>query len=612
MKQKIVFQKSGKIHNIHLDRIAIIYIRQSTIQQVQRHVESTKLQYALANKAESFGWAKQLITIIDDDLGCSGSNTEGRPGFQRLVSEVSMNKVGIILGIEMSRLARSCRDWHQLLEVCALFNTLIGDADGVYDPTNYNDRLLLGLKGTMSEAELHIIKQRMVEGKRAKAKRGELGMQLPRGYIKRTSGEIVKDPDEQVQNIIQLIFDLFRKFSTLNKVLKYLVVNKIHLPDRIRSGINKGDLSWNRPNRATLTNMLHNPIYAGAYVYGRRPTDNKKKKPGRPATGRVTVHMGEWEVCIKDHLPAYISWEQYENNRQQLIKNTNKVMGFSRGGASLLTGLLICGHCGLRMSPSYNSVSKTRRYSCSRMATDYGEPLCQSLQGECLDNVVINWVLKALEPASLEISLQVACDIETEQKKLNKNWQQRLERGNYEVQRSYRQYNSVDPENRLVARNLEKNYENALLEEEKLKQQYDKFLLQKPNSLSTEERDAIRKLSSNIKLIWNSSVTTDQDRQQILRQVLDRIVITVLDQTEKTSVQLHWAGGHITSDYFNRPVAKLEQLSYYKELLARIRNLHIDGHKASEIALIINSEGWKPPKRREDFNSSRDIIEFCV
>jgi DNA invertase Pin-like site-specific DNA recombinase len=255
---------NGKIQGHHQDRLAIVYIRQSTLQQVERHGESTKLQYGLVEKAYHFGWPKDRVVVIDDDLGRSGSNAEGRPGFQRLVAEVGLDRVGMILGIEISRLARSCRDWYQLLEVCSLFRTLIADTDGIYDPASYNDRLLLGLKGTMSEAELHVLKQRMVEGKKAKARRGELGMQLPRGYIKRPSGEIIKDPDEQVQSTIQLVFDLFDQFSTVNAVLKYLVKNNIKMPDRERLGLQKGDLKWNRPNRPTLSNLLHNPIYAGA------------------------------------------------------------------------------------------------------------------------------------------------------------------------------------------------------------------------------------------------------------------------------------------------------------------------------------------------------------
>lgn len=260
------------------DRLVIVHIRQSTLQQVERHSESTKLQYALVEKAYSLGWAKDRVIVIDEDLGRSGAHSEGRPGFQRLVTEVGLDHVGLILGIEMSRLARSCRDWYQLLEVCALFKTLIGDTDGIYDPTSYNDRLLLGLKGTMSEAELQVLKQRMIEGKKNKARRGELGMRLPMGYMSRPSGEVIKDPDEQAQTVIKMVFDLFDRFLTINAVLKYLVKNNIKMPLREYHGINKGDLVWRRPNRITLGNLLHNPIYAGAYVYGRRPTDHRKKK----------------------------------------------------------------------------------------------------------------------------------------------------------------------------------------------------------------------------------------------------------------------------------------------------------------------------------------------
>ena len=366
------FSHPGKIEPHHHDRIAIVYIRQSTLQQVERHSESTKLQYALVGKAHGMGWPKERVMVIDDDLGKSGANAEGRPGFQRLVAEVSLDHVGIIIGIEMSRLARSCRDWHQLLEVCSLFRTLIADTDGVYDPGNYNDRLLLGLKGTLSEAELHVIKQRMLAGKKAKAKRGELGMQLAMGYVKHPSGETLKDPDEQAQSTITLVFTLFDRYRTINGVLKHLVKHKMQMPHRIRGGLQKGELEWRRPNRVTLSNMLHNPIYAGAYVYGRRPTDPRKKKPGRPSTGRVSVNPEEWEVLIKDKLPAYICWEEYDRKQRQLQMNSSQGTGTPKHGPSLLSGLVICGRCGLRMATYYSSQGKKLRYSCNRMAIDYG------------------------------------------------------------------------------------------------------------------------------------------------------------------------------------------------------------------------------------------------
>jgi len=343
----------SKVQRHHRERVAVVYVRQSTAQQVTRHPESTRLQYGLVDRALMLGWERSQVQVIDDDLGKSGVTAQGRAGFQRLVSAVSLNQVGLVLGIEMSRLARSCRDWYQLLEVCGLFGTLIGDWDGIYDPGDYNDRLLLGLKGTMNEAELYLIKQRMLAGKRAKANRGELGMALSRGYVRQPSGEVAKDPDEQVQTTILLIFDEFERLGSLNGVLQYLVRHHISLPRRVRSGLHKGDLEWHAPNRATLADLLHNPIYAGAYVYGRRPTDPRRRQAGRPATGRLVAKPDQWSVLHKDRLPAYISWEQFERNQRQMEANSARGMGAVRNGPSLLSGLVICGRCGLRMTASY-------------------------------------------------------------------------------------------------------------------------------------------------------------------------------------------------------------------------------------------------------------------
>ncbi|HME28010.1 MAG TPA: recombinase family protein [Acetobacteraceae bacterium] len=324
-----------KIHRRHQERTAMVYIRQSTVQQVERHQESTRLQYALVDRALHFGWDRPSIVVVDDDLGRSGASIEGRPGFQRLVAEVGLGRVGMVLGVEMSRLARSCRDWHQLLEICALFDTLIADADGVYDPANFNDRLLLGLKGTMSEAELHILKARMLEGKRAKARRGELGKLVPMGYMLRPSGEVVLDPDEQAQATIRLVFDLFDRFRTVGKVMRYLVDHDIQMPVRVHSGTRKGELEWHRVNRVSLHNLFSNPIYAGAYVYGRRPTDPRKHKPGRPGTGRRSCPPEEAEVFLPGHLPSYISWEQYQRNRTQLRSNKAAATGIARAGQAV-------------------------------------------------------------------------------------------------------------------------------------------------------------------------------------------------------------------------------------------------------------------------------------
>jgi DNA invertase Pin-like site-specific DNA recombinase len=598
-------RRSEKIQGYHRDRSAVVYVRQSTLQQTQRHQESTRLQYGLAERALELGWARSQVQVIDDDLGKSGSTAEGRLGFQRLVSEVSLNHVGIVLGIEMSRLARSCRDWYQLLEVCGLFGTLIGDLDGIYDPSDYNDRLLLGLKGTMSEAELHVLKQRMLAGKRAKAERGELGMQVPMGYIRRPSGEVIKDPDEQVQGIVALIFAQFERRGTLNGVLKYLVAHHIELPHRVRSGSGKGDLEWHRPNRVTLSNLLHNPIYAGAYVYGRRPIDPQRQQPGRPATGKRVAQPEHWAVLLKERLPAYISWAQFEHNRRQLEANTAQGLGAIRRGPSLLSGLVICGRCGLRMSPVYQNNGSRLRYDCSRMAVDYGEAHCQSLVGQVLDDLVSQQVLRALEPAALEISLKVAEDVEAERQQLHRHWQQRLERAQYQVERAARQYQAVEPEHRLVARTLERQWEEALAAEAALKADYERFLTQQPVTLSAEERAAIRRLASDIPALWHAPTTTAADRQAIIRQLVERVIVTVQGDSERVQVQIHWLGGHGTQATLIRPVARVDQLSYYPQLMARVAALHAEGYQGTAIASLLNAEGWHPPKRCETFNGAR-------
>jgi DNA invertase Pin-like site-specific DNA recombinase len=592
-----------KIHRAHYDRLAAVYVRQSTPQQLIRHQESTRLQYGLVERALALGWAQPQVLVIDEDLGKSADSMAGRSGFQRLVAEVSLAHVGIILGLEMSRLARSNRDWHHLLEVCALFGPLIGDLDGIYDPTDYNDRLLLGLKGAMSEAELHILKQRMMAGKRAKAARGALGMPVPMGYVRRPSGEVAKDPDEQAQAVIALIFDQFARVGTIHAVLRYLVQHQIRVPQRVRFGPNKGELVWRRPNRTTLSNLLHHPIYAGAYTYGRRPTDPKRKQPGRPSTGRLVAKPEECQVLLPDRMPAYISWEQFERNRRQLEANTQAGLGVIRYGPSLLAGLVVCGRCGLRMASAYNNNGAGLRYSCAREQVDYGGAICQSLTGAPLDAWMSELVLQALEPAALEVSLAVAADVEAQRQRLHQHWAKRLERAGYEVERAARQYHAVEPENRLVARTLERHWEEALAHEEQLKADHRRFLAAQPVTLSAREREAIRRLASDLPALWHAETTTAADRQAILRQLVERVVVTVQGESEQVALEVHWIGGHRTRTQRLRPVARLDQLSYYPALLARVAALHQQGLRRGAIAEVLNAEGWRPAKRRPTFTA---------
>lgn len=351
------------------------------------HQESTQLQYGLVERAKAWGWQAEQVLIIDDDLGKSGSSSVGRLGYQRLVAEVSLGHVGLILGLEMSRLARSNKDWHGLLEVCALFNTLIADQDGIYDPSDHNDRLLLGLKGSMSEAALHVIKQRMHEGKRNKARRGELSFAVPSGYLRHPSGEITLDPDEEVQAVMKLIFNKFEELGTLHALLRYLSKHQIKLGIRRREGEPKGELLWRRANRMTLQNLLKQPLYTGAYASGRRQVDPHKQRPEAAGSGRVVGDMKDYHALIKDPFPAYISWAQYEANLARLKANQAKAetLGAVRHGPALLAGLLVCGHCGKRMFVRYGGPKQLPSYLCGRAATDYGLPGCQYLPGEPLD-----------------------------------------------------------------------------------------------------------------------------------------------------------------------------------------------------------------------------------
>lgn len=595
--------RSEKILPCHWERLAVVYVRQSTLQQVLEHQESTRLQYGLASRAQALGWSQERILVIDDDLGKSGASAQGREGFQRLVAEVGLNHVGLILGVEMSRLARSSKDWHQLLEICALFGTLIADLDGIYDPSQYNDRLLLGLKGTMSEAELHILKQRMVQGKLNKARRGELHFHLPIGYVRRPSGEVTFDPDEQAQQVVKLIFRKFEELGTLNAVLRYLVKHNIEIGVRTQTGLNKGDLEWRRPNRVSLQNILKSPVYAGAYVYGRRQIDLRKQAAGRPYTGRVMSPPDEWSVLLKDRYPAYICWEQYQQNLARLKSNQARAdeLGAVRQGSSLLSGLLVCGKCGCRMTVQYHR-GKHHRYTCCRQATDYGGEVCQYIAGATLDQHVSQQVLRALEPAALELSLEAAMHLEQERSDLDRLWQQRLERAAFETERAGRHYRLIEPENRLVARHLAREWEEKLLAQQQLQEDYQRFCHQQPRVLSTDEREAIRQFAENIPALWHATTTTHAQRQEIIRQVIVRVLVHVEGESEQVQLDIEWVGGTCTQEHIIRPVAKLTQLSNYAQLCERICALVSAGMSPEEIAQCLNQEGFHPPKRRTTFS----------
>lgn len=598
-----------KIHRRHLEQLAIVYIRQSSMQQVHRNQESTKIQYGLVRLAQQLGWAADRIDVIDDDLGVSGASAIGREGFQRLLTEVALDHVGLIVGVEMSRLARSNKDWHQLLELCARFGTLIADLDGLYDPSHYNDRLLLGLKGTMSEAELHILRQRLLQGKLHKARRGELGVPVPTGYLRQASGEVVLDPDEEVQLAVRTVFEEFEHIGTIHGLLRALVARGVQIGVRRRTRPDLGRLEWRRVHRGMIVNILRNPIYAGVYAYGRRQVDPRRQRPGRSGTGRTPLLLApdQWQVCLRDRLPTYISWEQYERNQMRLKTNRDRhpTGGVHRNGAALLGGLLVCGRCGYRMSVQYGKSPNGRRYGryvCGHTAAVRGEAVCSSLCTAPLDELIAQLALKAIEPAALEVSLRVSEQIERERQKSEALWQKRLQRARYEAERAERQYHAVEPENRLVARTLERSWEEKLEAERGLQEEHRRQREQQLRHLTEKERDTIRSLATNLPALWAAPTTTPADRKQVLRLLIDRVAATVDKGSEWVDVVVQWSGGHETRTQIRRPVGKLVSLARHEELLTEIRRLRGDGYGAREIADVLNRDGWVTATQRNTFN----------
>lgn len=597
--------RSDKILTHHLERLAVVYVRQSTQQQVQEHQESTRLQYNLVRRAEALGWPASQILVIDDDLGKSGTTAEGRDGFQRLVAKVSLDQVGLILGVDISRLARSSKDWHQLLEICVIFKTLISDLDGIYDPAQYNDQLLLGLKGTLSVAELHTLKQRMQQGVLQKARRGELPFRLPTGYIHSPAGDIILDPDEQVQTVVRLMFQKYEALGTINGVLRYMAQHDIRFGMRSYRRGHQGELEWRRATQSTLNQLLTNPLFAGVYAYGRRQADPRKQKPGHRGTGRVSVPPEQWHARLEQHVPAYIPWAQFQRNLARLKANQNRANqpGAVRTGAALLPGLLFCGHCGNRMAVSYRQDSQTYSYRCCALVQRYGVESCQRIAGQGLDAFISQQVLAALQPTALEVSLATAARLEQDREERHRLWQQRLERADFEAQRAERHYLQVEPENRLVARQLGRDWEAKLAAQQQLQADYEQFLQQQPRTLSRQEQQAIRALAADIPALWTAATTTVVQRKEMMRQLIAKITVQAEGQSERVQVHIDWLGGNRTSGLLLRPVGKYTQLSYYPQLCERIRVLKGRGLTAAAIAEQLNQDGFRPPKHTQTFKS---------
>jgi len=462
--------RSQKITTTHLQRKAVVYIRQSTTKQVRLNPESQHNQRALAERAELLGWPKERIVMLDADLGHSGASTTGRDDFTLLTADVALGHVGIIFGWEVSRLARNNADWYHLLDLACVVGTLIADIEGVYDPRSYNDRLLLGLKGTMSEAELHMMRQRLDAGRLSKVARGDYIQHLPTGLVRTPDGRVEFDPDEQVRTAIALVFSTFAELGSGMKTLRYLAAHHILLPRHQTSGLLKGELLWKEPTESVLIEILHNPAYAGAFVYGRRPTDPMRHKPGRRGSGVVRKPMEEWVTIQHGVYPAYISWEQYLQNQARLADNMTAIQeksasqrsgrGAPREGKALLQGMMCCGMCGYRMRVAYKPAT---RYLCDGLKRHYVGKACFSLDGACIEEVVAQAFFEALQPTQLDALQALLAQQEQSLEQLKQYWRDQVSRATYAAHLARRRYEAVGPANRLVAASLEKSWEEKLV-----------------------------------------------------------------------------------------------------------------------------------------------------
>ena len=512
-----------KIRLDHLERPAFVYVRQSTLFQVRENTASTARQYDLVQRAHELGWSKASITVIDQDQGLSGSSAVGRDGFQFLIAQVGLGQAGAVLSLEASRLARSCSDWYRLLEICALTDTLVIDEDGVYDPSQYADRLLLGILGAMSEAELHWLRNRLLGGKLARAEQGELRMRPPVGLVFDAAKRLVLDPDEEVQQAVRLLFTLFEQTGSALAVVKHFGDHHLLFPDRLWGKARDGELLWKPLRHGRVLDVLHNPRYAGVYVYGRTQTHTRTLPHETPRVkGRTRrVAAADWPIVRHDSHPGYLSWEQFLRNQQRLDDNCtvrgNDRRGAVRTGHALLQGLVLCGQCGRRMSVRYTRNGTTPSYECNQVHKQQSGRTCQFVRGDGVDAAVSRLFLEAIQPAQLQVSLATLGQLEDQARQVERQWQLRLERARYEADLARRRFLAIDPENRLVGRNLEKDWNEKLVAVEQLEREQAALPAGAALRLSPEERQRILNLAEDLPALWHAPTTTPAERKQLLR-----------------------------------------------------------------------------------------------
>ena len=534
----------NKIAAEHKGRQACIYVRQSTSGQVIHHLESQRLQYRLVERAKELGWSEGYIRVIDSDLGMTASGCVDRLGFQELLSAVCEGKIGAIFSIEASRLARNGREWHTLLEICGIMRTVLVDQEAIYDLNLSNDRLLLGLKGEMSTMELSLLKERSQAAIQAKAKRGELYLTVPAAYIKTNGNQLKKNPDKRIQEVIELVFNKFRKYGTMRQVYKWFLDKNVEIPV-VSNGKGERSIDWKLPSSNTILRILDNPIYAGAYAYGRTKTEVEFEDGRKRLRKGIRKEQKDWDVLILDHHEGYIPWQEYQCNMDTLAQNTNKkrpvVKGSVRGGEALLGGLLRCGHCGRKLFVRYQGRNGShKRYTCSRRRdNDLGKP-CISFGGLRVDRAVTEYLFKVLSPMGLEASLEAIKKISNGTGAVKRQRELELEQARYEALRAKRQYNAVDPDNRLVAATLEKDWNDALVKVAKLENEISAMVKSIP-ALSSEEEAEIREISQDLPRVWNHPRSSHDLKKRIIRTVIKEIVVYLEDQ--KIKLIVHWEGG---------------------------------------------------------------------
>jgi DNA invertase Pin-like site-specific DNA recombinase len=579
----------------HRERLACVYVRQSTSLQVRQHQESTERQYQLRERAIGLGWPPTAVEVIDEDQGRSGQSALHRTGFQRLVAQVSLGKVGIVLMLEASRLARNNSDWSHLIELCGRRQTLLADEQAVYDPREPNDRLLLGVKGTLSEAELFTLRTRLFEGRWNKARKGVLRFPLPVGYVWGEDGRWDLDPHLQVRERLQYIFASFRRHGVARAVVRDLHEQQLQLPAYVVAKENYGALVWKTPTLSAVVRMLANPAYAGAYVYGRWEYLGEQRSL---TTGRAAAHLralADWPVCILDHHPAYLSWEEFVGNRERLRANWYRdgQPGAARDGGALLQGIVGCGVCGRKMAVQHHTAraGRSAAYLCSGNDPQGDRHLCQTLSARPVDAAVVAAFLEAASPLSLEISLRVLDRIEQELAEQRHQWELQVEQARYEARLAQRRYDAIDPENRLVAAELERRWNEKLERVAGLEKSYARIERQAPWTVTADERDAIRRLAQDLPGLWHADTTTNRDREQLLRLAIETVDLDRVSRPGQVAIQIHWRTGTITRLEVKLPTPGDWSLKMPPEAVDLIQTL-VPTHNYADIAEQLNAAGW--------------------